>query len=95
MKRHNLVATLECVMNFQKAYRNSGTFEGSMPIEKSDKWPEVGDRIAIKTIGHNIVLVAFLRTLEPGEKSPNGVTSRLNFTAGVPVKPFGHALSKV
>jgi len=96
MKRHHLVATRDSVMNFQKAYRDSGTFDGSMPITNpKDKWPDAGDVIAIKVIGQNVTLVAFIRTVSPGEKNPDSDTPRLNFTAGTRLKPFGHAQSKV
>lgn len=96
MKRHPLTATLECVLSFQKSFREDGVFNASVPIyDPKEKWPETGDVIEVKVLGQNVVLVAFVRTVAPGEKNPDSDTPRLTITAGTRLKPFGHALSKV
>lgn len=96
MNRHHLVATRESVMNFQAAYRESGTFDATMPLDNpKEKWPEAGDAVAIKVIGENLVLIAFIRSVTPGEKLAGSETPRLNFTAGVRFKPFGHSVPAV
>lgn len=83
------IAPLETILGFQQALYRSGSFDASFPmVNPRATMPEPGDMIAIQVTEGNVTLMAFVRSVSPGMRSPGENFSRITVTAGYRPRPF-------